>query len=221
MKAALLIAGIAVLVYGAFWWRDRGLEQRLADVATAVAGREATVDCQSRLLSMIDVDAQTGFVRRDSNDIFLKRSTCDSLRRFLGADHGDELGCLAAVDFARLRPDDYACVAPLQHALTGVGTLAHEAYHVAGVTDEAITECFAIQAAAFTATQLGAGPTEAAALARMQLAFMRYKPKEYYSPECRAGGALDLHPETEAFPSEDGLRAPGMNWRVVIAGRRH
>ena len=103
---------------------------------------------------------------------------------------------------------------------SSVGTLAHEAYHVAGVTNEATTECFAIQATAYTARQLGADPAEAEILARIRLASMPYLRKEYRSTECRPGGAPDLPPETEAFPTENALRPPRINWRVVIAGSR-
>jgi hypothetical protein len=33
-------------------------------------------------------------------------------------------------------------------------------------------------------------------------------PDEYQSGECRAGGGLDLHPETAAFPAEDAPQPP-------------
>ena len=44
--------------------------------------------------------------------------------------------------------------------------LAHESYHTSGVADEAAANCFAIQAMAWTAMQLGAAAGEAELLAR-------------------------------------------------------
>ena len=219
MKAAAVVLSVILAASAGFWWRERVLERRLEAVAADVAGRGATVECQGLAANLVDLQSRTGSVRYGSDEIFLARSTCTALRRFVKDDHGG-LACLRSIDYDHVSERDYACLQHATDAMTGVGTLAHEAYHVAGIANEATTECFAIQAAAYTATRLGAEADVAEALARMQLAFMRHKPPQYFSSECRRGGALDLHPETEAFPTESVARPPLLNWRVAIAGSR-
>jgi hypothetical protein len=49
-----------------------------------------------------------------------------------------------------------------------VDVLAHEAWHLRGVMDEAETECRSLQTMAWTAQQLGATPGQGHAMARAQ-----------------------------------------------------
>ena len=50
--------------------------------------------------------------------------------------------------------------------------------------------------------RLGGTPQEGAAVASLVLAQQPYMPSEYQSSDCRAGGSLDLHPDTAPFPTE-------------------
>jgi len=82
--------------------------------------------------------------------------------------------------------------------------LTHEALHVAGVDDEAQTECFALQRMTETVTALGFDRPVAERLAA--LAWSRYQvlaplQPRYFSPGCRNGGPLDLSPLAPRWPS--------------------
>lgn len=86
--------------------------------------------------------------------------------------------------------------------------LAHEAYHTAGVRNEAQTNCYAIQAMAWTALRLGASEDAARRLALAMAALAPFQRDGYATDECRAGSRFDLHPETPDFPSEPTLAPP-------------
>jgi hypothetical protein len=76
------------------------------------------------------------------------------------------------------------------------------------VTSESTANCDAIQAMGFVATRLGADEGEAHAAAAAMAALEPFQGDGYGTNECRAGAALDLHPETPAFPTEDPITAP-------------
>jgi hypothetical protein len=82
-----------------------------------------------------------------------------------------------------------------------VNTLAHESYHLAGVRNEAQTECYALQAIAFVARRLGASREQAQALAKFSFDQLPGRmPPEYSSPDCYDGGPLDLRPNDPVWP---------------------
>ena len=130
--------------------------------------------------------------------------------RSQGASSHHELDCLRAVDWTASDPLPYAstCYAQSADTIYAILILAHESYHTAGVQDEATTNCFAIQAMAWTATQLGAPVDEAELLARAMEVLEPGQPAGYASTECRAGRRLDLHPETADFPTEHPIVPP-------------
>jgi hypothetical protein len=86
-----------------------------------------------------------------------------------------------------------------------VWTLAHESVHLAGQRDEAVADCTSLQLLERTASRLGAGPAAAKALARYAADwYAKVWPSskaDYYSPECRDGGALDINPWSSAWPA--------------------
>jgi hypothetical protein len=92
----------------------------------------------------------------------------------------------------------------LELLMTGnaVGTLAHEAVHVAGIDDEGITDCYAMQLTAATASALGAERENADLLQVKYFEFNRQHKSgtEYDSPDCYDGGPLDLNPESPQWP---------------------
>ena len=53
----------------------------------------------------------------------------------------------------------------MKEAAIAVNVLSHEAWHLAGVRDEAATQCYALQTNADTAARLGASREDAAAIA--------------------------------------------------------
>ena len=57
------------------------------------------------------------------------------------------------------------CPVEVKEAAIAVNVLSHEAWHLAGVRDEAATQCYALQTNADTAARLGASHEDAAAIA--------------------------------------------------------
>ncbi len=85
-----------------------------------------------------------------------------------------------------------------------IAVLAHEAWHLQGVSDEGTTECYALQSGVALGQRLGLSEERARQMMRQQLAensLRRGASAEYVvPPECRAGGSLDLDPESSEFP---------------------
>ena len=84
-----------------------------------------------------------------------------------------------------------------------ISVLAHEAWHLRGVRDESTTECYALQSGVGLGQRLGLSEEHARRLMRRAITANagRGTSFEYrVGPECSAGGAFDLNPETEEFP---------------------
>ena len=181
------------MVAGAWAWSHHvhaADEHALAAVASEIAGRPVGVHCQGFFGSLLDINDRTGEVQfppdgRPQDHMFLTRDTCKALKRFRTGHRRLTLAAAGAIN-----------------------TLTHEAFHLRGVRNESTTQCFAIQTDAWTLVRLGGTPEEGAAAASLLLAQQPNLPSEYQSPECRAGGALDLHPGTPAFPTESPIAAP-------------
>jgi hypothetical protein len=150
-------------------------ERRLNAAASAVAGLEVTVHCQTVGEASFDPGPELGYVRFGADGVperhaLLKWEPCRDLAAWLGSDR------------TQTNRDQ----------LIAVHVLTHEAMHMAGATDEAITECRAMQRNADMARRLGADPTVARALAaRYWREIYPAMPETYRSAECRPGGSLD------------------------------
>jgi hypothetical protein len=148
------------------------LEARLGEVASQIAGRSVSVRCDE-LSGLRDGVEPGGVVEfRDdtpANYARIRYDICTQLLR-VGRDGGS--GGLAEAE--------------------AVEVLAHESFHLRGVTDEAATECFAAQFVSSTARALGATGSNAQRLHQLALRAYAYHPPEYISLECRSCGALDL-----------------------------
>jgi hypothetical protein len=85
-----------------------------------------------------------------------------------------------------------------------LAVLAHEAWHLRGVRDEGVTECYAVQSGVEIGRRLGLSEGTARQMMRQQLAengLRNGATAEYrVPPECRDGGELDLDPRSSAFP---------------------
>jgi hypothetical protein len=180
LLVALLLAAVAFV--GFRLTEKRADEGRFAAIAREIAHRDVSIDCQGRVGELVDVDGEYGSVEfdsdgRPSSKARLDRTICASLARLARGDGaGVEQGALA------------------------VEALAHEAYHLAGVQDEAATQCYGLQAMRFVAARLGVARDLGDAYVRAAVARYPTLAEEYRSVECREGGALDLHPETGVFP---------------------
>lgn len=82
-----------------------------------------------------------------------------------------------------------------------VGTIAHEAMHVYGFTNEAQAECYGMQLIGQVSQMLGRSTREGRYLADLYwTAVYRQEPRAYRSPECRNNGRLDLRPHSDRWP---------------------
>jgi hypothetical protein len=152
-------------------------ERRLNAAASAVAGRSVTVHCQTVGEATFDAGPELGYVAFGADGVperhaLIKWQPCRDLAAWLGSDR------------KRASRDQ----------LIAVHVLTHEAMHMAGATDEAITECRAMQRDAQMAERLGADPGAARALAvRYWQEVYPSMPDAYRSPACRPAGDLDEH----------------------------
>jgi hypothetical protein len=122
----------------------------------------------------------------------LKRDTCRDLKRFASVHTAPSFDCVR-----RTAPCDYE----IGRIASAVRVLAHEAWHLRGVTNEAETECYALQTTAFTAQRLGASAEDARAVEFWNTRHVyRSLPSEYQTGECRAGGGFDLRRGTTEWP---------------------
>ncbi|MDH4345305.1 MAG: hypothetical protein OEW31_03110 [Thermoleophilia bacterium] len=216
MRALAVVVTVPVALVAWQWWDDRGTERTLAPVASAVAGRPVAVDCQSVWASLVDALPRHGEVRFSADGVpeprlFLTHPTCDRLQAFASSRSHDELRCLSTLDWGSDRPllPGTPCYEEASSTVYALLTLAHEAYHVVGVTNEAATNCYAIQAMAYAAAALGAPPPEAVLVAQAMNALEPLQGGGYGTTQCVAGSELDLHPETPTFPTEQPLAPPG------------
>jgi hypothetical protein len=185
VRALLVCAVVGPPAWYGAAWRDRaGNEERLSAVASAIAGRDVRVRCPGPIIRHFAWDTVEGSVRfdaqgRPADETRLQDFSCAQLD---GLAEGREVGTQADVALA-------------------VNVLAHEAWHLAGIRDEAVAECRSLQTLAWTAERLGAPAGEGRRLARLYLATGHGSlPGRYRSGECRDGGALDLRPDEPAWP---------------------
>lgn len=168
----LAVAGLAALTP---WFLRVRLESRLSAAATEIVGHPVDVHCQSFGQAFVDVGAEFGYVvftsdGRPEPRTLIKRQQCSDLRGYLASDFD----------------------APTHDHVVALHTLTHETVHMSGISNEAETECLAVQLDARMAGLLGADPEEAAAAAALYWSTVYPRmPDGYRSSECGPGGALD------------------------------
>ena len=164
---------------------------RLSGIASELARRHVTIRCEGLSGALTGAGGESGrteFVDGKPVSVsYLQEGVCQTLH-----------------SYARSLRAGPACLLPCERPLEiewSLNTLAHESYHLAGVRNEAETECYALQAIDFVARRLGASPDQGRALAAFSFDQLpRRMPPEYSSPECRDGGRLDLHPGDPSGP---------------------
>jgi hypothetical protein len=137
---------------------------------------------------------------------------CDESGDYVGAvQHADGAAAVGG-DLAYLTPQ--RCLDLYRLAFEGevtssqtaraLAVLAHEAWHLRGVRDEATTECYALQSGVELGQRLGLAENTARQMMRQQLAENAGRSgasAEYLvPPDCRDGGRLDLNPDITRFP---------------------
>jgi len=137
---------------------------------------------------------------------------CDEGGDFVGAvQHADGLAEVGG-DHAYLTPEicldlyRLAFEDEVRGSQTGraLAVLAHEAWHLRGVSDEGATECYALQSGVETGRRLGLSEGRARQLMRQQLAENALRAQGSFEyrvpPQCRDGGRLDLDLGSTRFP---------------------
>jgi hypothetical protein len=196
------LAIAAVCIAGPAWWlaqrQDRvGNEERLRAVASTIAGRPVQVRCPGVYGRIFSWDIVEGSVRFDasgmpSDETRLRELTCAELDALAEGRRAGAVACVEAGGACGREADDVALA---------VNVLAHEAWHLSGVQDEALTECRSVQSIAWTAQRLGATAAQGRALARRYLeTWYPRLPDRYRSAECVDGNALDLRPGDPSWP---------------------
>lgn len=180
----LVIVGTLAAVGFARHESNMRAQGKLAAVASELAGRKVRVHCPSFLASLVDTHGEAGRVRFDENGrpadhTDLSPQTCKELRH------------LNRVDFTCVETD--ACGYREFKAAWAAHTLAHEAFHLRGLQDEGVAECYALQNTAFVAEQLGVPRAQARNLQHwLFVEGYPNEPAEYHSSRCYDGGPLDL-----------------------------
>jgi hypothetical protein len=196
----LALAVIVLLVCGvAFTMHERksALERHLGQVATQLGSRHVHVHCQGFTGNLVDVSSEAGSVRFDASGIpsdvtDLKRPICNALKRFPHDVRSSSYRCvLAGSD----------CPSRIFEDVLAVHTLAHEVWHLHGISNEATTECNALQTTARAAELFGADSQSAQATAVYAMQrFYPNLPDDYRRPDCVNGGPLDLRPADPVWP---------------------
>jgi hypothetical protein len=109
-------------------------------------------------------------------------------------------------------PVESTCTDYVVPKLFGWQTLIHEGTHLAGVWNEAETDCWAMQNLPWFAWKMGIDQTQAREIGvdywNLFYVPFRQQTPDYYSPECRDGGALDLSPDSHDWPLLRAASAP-------------
>ena len=168
----LIVAGSGALVP---WVMRARLEGRLAGAASEVAGMAVEVHCQSFGQAFTDVGSELGYVKWGPDGVperrtLIKRDQCGDLSDYLKSDKES----------------------PPRDQVVAVHILSHETVHMMGETNEAVTECLAMQRNSEMAQALGATPEQARALSAAYWSDVYpTMPNDYRSGECGPELSLD------------------------------
>jgi hypothetical protein len=156
-------------------------EARFSAESSRIAGHPVTIRCDTSGRRVGAVQHSDGIAEVGGRNAYLTPERC--------------------FDLYRLAFEDKVSSSQTARA---VAVLAHESWHLRGVRNEAVTECYALQSGVELGQRLGLSEGTARRLMRQQLAenALRTGSSAEYrvSAECRDGGELDLHPSTSAFP---------------------
>ncbi len=181
MSAAAAVVAVLVLSASAV----AAPHPRLSPIASEIARQPVRVECKP----------QTAFPGRAAGTAFHGRGLI-----WLLGDYCAQLTAFARSPASPLwypfRPGEASrAYVTLTNAATA---LAHEAWHLRGVRDEATTDCYAVQTTWLVLHRLGASKTWAKHFANA------YVPTVHGLPAisgCRDGGPLDLAPERRGWPT--------------------
>jgi hypothetical protein len=187
----VVIAFVAVVAWGISVRRgwsalDHGtqvrVERALSQQAERIAGHPVSVRCDTKGTHVGAVQETDGIAEVGGHDAWLTPSICYRLYRVI-----------AHKDAGSFNPTGRA-----------IAVLAHEAWHLHGVSDEGVTNCYAFQSGVTVGTRLGLPAPRARALMRRQLATNGFDssgdPRYVVPAGCRNGGRYDLDRSSSRFP---------------------
>jgi hypothetical protein len=150
--------------------------------ATAIAGHPATVVCDTSFEHVGIVQEADGAAQVGGGVAWLLPSLCNELYQVRFKHH----------------------VQPSPKAGRAIAVLAHEAWHLHGVANEGLANCYAFQSGVRIGVHLGLSASHARELMREQLATNASDSAgspAYVVPQgCHDGGRYDLHPGSNRFP---------------------
>ncbi len=164
----------------------------LSRIASAIARHDVTVHCEGASGEIVGMRGESGTTvftnGKPANETSLLEGICERLHTYARE--------------SKARPD---CLLPCDGSTIetawSINALAHESYHLAGIRNEARTQCYALQAIDFVARKLGADEDQAREMAIYSSnEIPPQMPDEYISPQCHNGGKYDLRPDDPAWP---------------------
>ena len=186
-----LLAALAVVLFVLLpdrGWDDLSREERartealLSSEAARIAGHPVRVRCDAEGRAVGVVQHADGIAEVGGTNALLTPAICLRLHGLATA--GDE--------------------GSFSQTARAIAVLAHEAWHLQGVRDEGVTNCYAFQSGVEVGRRLGLSRGTAARMMRQQLSEnaiqARGAPGYLVPAECRDGGELDLDASTGRFP---------------------
>lgn len=157
-------------------------EALLSSEAARIAGHPVRVRCDAEGKAVGVVQHADGIAEVGGTNALLTPAICFRLHRLAAdADEG-----------------------PFSQTARAIAVLAHEAWHLQGVRNEGVANCYAFQSGVELGRRLGLSRGTAARMMRQQLAEnaiqARAAPAYLVPAECRNGGELDLDASTGRFP---------------------
>lgn len=166
----------------------------LAAIASKIAGREQFVTCRLKVTKPGTLGVSSDGV------IHLTKDICQDMRTAKTWTAAERACIVIDQDLSRR-----ACFPRVNFGIRAMQILAHEALHGAGVSDEHITDCYALQKIYFVAQSIGIDAPLARAASRYYVShynLARQPTKDCILPSaCRNGGALDLNPDSDDWPN--------------------
>jgi hypothetical protein len=192
LAASLVVVGfVALVAWGVSMRRGwNGLDGRtqarveriLTHQAARIAGHPVRVRCDTAGRRVGAVQETDGIAEVGGRDAWLTPAICFRLYQLI-----------ARRDTHSFNPTGRA-----------IAVLAHEAWHLHGVADEGVANCYAFQSGVAIGTGLGLTESRARALMREQLADNAADsagdPRYLVPPGCANGGRYDLQPLSSNFP---------------------
>jgi hypothetical protein len=188
VAALAIVGGILFLAVRPHGWdavspanRARA-EHLFSEAATRIAGHPAAVVCDTSGSHVGIVQEADGAAPVGGRTAFIVPSLCNELYQ-LRFKH-------------RVRS--------VSRTGRAIAVLAHEAWHLNGVSNEGLANCFGFQSGVQVGVELGLSESRARSMMRQQLATNASdsgaNTQYLVPPGCKDGGEYDLNPGSSAFP---------------------